>query len=547
MPSNIILNTVQDDSNSIVQNEKYLQLFLQLATRAADNLIRLRNQADKNHDCNKSRDNLLSTIEKPRIQPALEANSEQFGETQNETQSYLFSSNSENTSYDAVVHDDEVSNFGTQKSVFNSDTEEETTSTNESNPDVQSSENSTEIDGIAERFFNSFNLQNINASASINDSSDRFKNKFFSQTSNLARPTLERSEQLYNKTDRTSSDAVEHNEDEVSTTSQKSIFEHSDTKNATTKGSDSNSDAQKNSENSEVDEIGERFFNPFNLQTPHALINDLRNTGNKVLAQKHNLLQSTLKKNKQVNNTLCLQKPSSKLDDTSDILDLPLDKLRENILNPQVTNSPSVLHQIVSSAINVVNSVIEKLPASFSNATLFKQIIPHNLEKLRASLNNDTNLFDQIIPHNFTNTPLQIAEEISEDISKSGLEFISALRSRVNEFSSRDNQNVESKSEVTDAGKTNALERDNQKINTELLFTNNSKIQSNNDQSTTVNHESTLAPLSKVLSNSDDHKEHTDNSNGAQNDLQNSSENVNNVEIPEPKEDNPSNITKNRF
>ncbi|XP_020278063.1 uncharacterized protein LOC109851899 isoform X1 [Pseudomyrmex gracilis] len=516
LPPNIILNTVRDDSNSVVQNERYLQLFLQLATRTADNLISLRNQADKNHDCNQSRDNLLSTIEDSRIQSPLEVISEQFDEIQNEIRSHLFSSNFENkienTSSNAFVHDEVSSSGIKQKSIFNSNTEEATTSANKSNPDAQSSENSTEVDDIAERFFNSFNLQNINTSTSINEPSDRFKNKFLLQTSNLARPnpTLERSERLYNKINRTSFDAVEHNDD-VFTSSQKSIFKHSDEKSATTNGSDSNSDAQ-NSESSEVDEIGERFFNPFNLQTPHVLINNLTSTGKKVLAQTHNLLQSTLERSERVNNTLCLQNLSSKLDDVSDVLDLSLDKIREYILNPQVTNNSTVLHQIVSSAINVVNSVIEKLPSSFSNATLFKQIIPHNLEKLQASL-NDTNLFDRIISHNLTNTPLQIAEKFSEDISKSGLEFISALRSQVNELSSHGNQNIESK--VTDANKTNVHERNNQKLNTELLFTDNSKIQSNNDQSTTINHESTLASLPKLLSNFDDHKKHTDNLNGA--------------------------------
>ncbi|XP_020278064.1 uncharacterized protein LOC109851899 isoform X2 [Pseudomyrmex gracilis] len=319
LPPNIILNTVRDDSNSVVQNERYLQLFLQLATRTADNLISLRNQADKNHDCNQSRDNLLSTIEDSRIQSPLEVISEQFDEIQNEIRSHLFSSNFENkienTSSNAFVHDEVSSSGIKQKSIFNSNTEEATTSANKSNPDAQSSENSTEVDDIAERFFNSFNLQNINTSTSINEPSDRFKNKFLLQTSNLARPnpTLERSERLYNKINRTSFDAVEHNDD-VFTSSQKSIFKHSDEKSATTNGSDSNSDAQ-NSESSEVDEIGERFFNPFNLQTPHVLINNLTSTGKKVLAQTHNLLQSTLERSERVNNTLCLQNLSSKLDD----------------------------------------------------------------------------------------------------------------------------------------------------------------------------------------------------------------------------------------
>ncbi|XP_072764614.1 uncharacterized protein [Anoplolepis gracilipes] len=106
LPTNIDWNDLQYDPDSVAQNENVLKLFLQLAVHTANRLMHLRNETDKDYDCNGRNDNLSPSItEAPVMQSLLQANPERPDESPNEIQNHSFIIDSEIKSNDQVLQE----------------------------------------------------------------------------------------------------------------------------------------------------------------------------------------------------------------------------------------------------------------------------------------------------------------------------------------------------------------------------------------------------------------------------------------------------------
>lgn len=373
MPPNIDWNNLQYDPDSVVQNENILKLFLQLAVHTASRLMHLRNETDRDHDCNGRKNNLSSSIIEASITQSLpETNLERFDKYQDEIQNRSFIIDSEIKINDQVLPE----NFDQDQTTVLNSTQSQGSHDFQEDTDVARNSKARDLIPML--------VQNIQ-----NTSSDVIRNY------DVHNPdSLQKSNNLY--TISNLSTAVNVSSDE------------------------------QNPQNSSTDGINKILFNSINLiknNSNATNINDLTEIVNKLLpSESENVRETTpevsqrffgndLAKNipgmKIINNlhenvnqqlnqwSQSTQKQSDRNNGVSPrFLDETVIQNFQNFLNPQIVNELPVMSQILSNAKHFVESMIKVLPA------------PKNTK-------NETNLMNHIISQsqNVTNALLKPIEK----------------------------------------------------------------------------------------------------------------------------------------
>lgn len=367
MPPNIDWSNLQYDPDSVVQNENILKLFLQLAVHTANRLMHLRNETNRDHDCNGRKNNLSSSIiEAPITQSLSETNLERSDKSQDEIQNRSFIIDSEIKINDRVLLENLDQD---QTTVLNS-----TQGLHNFQEDTDVARNSKARDLIPMLVQN---IQNI--------SSDVTRNY------DVHNPdTSQKSNNLYTTSNSSTADNISSDE--------------------------------QNPQNSTTDGINKILFNSINLienNSNATNMNDLTETVNKFLPESENVRETMpevnqrffgidLAKNipdmKIINNlhenvNQQLNQWSQNTQKQSDrnnprFLDETVIQNFKNFLNPQIVNDLPVMSQILSNAKHFVESMIKVLPA------------PGNAK-------NGNNLMNHIISQsqNVTDAPLKSIEK----------------------------------------------------------------------------------------------------------------------------------------
>ncbi|XP_011872859.1 PREDICTED: putative leucine-rich repeat-containing protein DDB_G0290503 isoform X2 [Vollenhovia emeryi] len=352
MPPNIDWNTSRNDSDPVVQNEKVLKLFLQLAVHAANRLARLRKETDKGYDCNRRNDNpLISTTEALVTQSPSRANLEWFD---NSTKILNHSS------FDDL--------------------------------EINADQNQTALYPHLNESFNSSNLPNID-DQSVARTPNSKMNDLISKT---VQDVLD-----------TSPDITGHNRKAFnSDTLQKSILDL-DAVNNSLNANAFKPDSWKSTEN----DVSEKLLNQSDLIkniTNTSVINDLTKTVNKFLPKSQNLQDSTIGISQRLFDTDLVQivpkiisnvqenanqhtllqnilqhtrEQSDKIDDINQRFLDPIKNFK-NVSSPQVADNLPVVKQILSNTRNIVESMIEVLPEAAKNASNLLNQIPRSQENI---------------------------------------------------------------------------------------------------------------------------------------------------------------------
>lgn len=450
MPSNIDWSNLQYDSDSIAQNENILKLFLQMAVHTANRLMHLRNETDRDHDCNGRNDNLSSSITEIPITQPLHPNLERPDKSQDEIQNHSFTIDSEIKNNDRVLLENLDQNQTTLL-------------------------NSTQSQGL----YNPNNFQEDTNVVARN-----------SKASNLI-PMLVN---IQNE-----SDVVRRNYDVYNPdTSQKSV-------NLYTTSNSSSADEfsfEQNSQNVTIDGISERLFNPINLITnisSATIMNDLTEnnfTVNKLFPESENVQDSKpevsqrlfgVDLSKNVESTKIMndlhenvnqpnqwsQNTQKQLDKNNGVSPRFLDSITitnyENNLNPQINNLP-IVNQILSNAKHFVEFMIKILP-EMENAK------------------NDNNLLNHIISQseNVTNELLKVVEQNPANFDQK-IRNVKQVGDKFDDNLIHNNQNLNDTSRNDVNESTDASQRNNKTTENNLsINTDNSKAENSDSQSAPIN------------------------------------------------------------
>lgn len=459
MPPNIDWSNLQYDPDSVAQNENILKLFLQLAVHTANRLMHLRNETDRDYDCNGRNDNRLPSITEASITQSLsQANLERPDKNQDRIQNRLFINNSEINNNDRVL-------------LENLDQDQTTL------------------------FYSTQSQELFDNSSNFEEGTDIARD---SKTNNLI-PTLVQNVQ------NTSSDVVRRNYDVRNydirnDTSQKLI--NSNTTNNVLNTDEFNSNAQ-DSQNSTIDGISERLFNSIDLikNISNATItNDLTETVHKFLPKSQNVRESTpevsqrlfgvdlakivpgtkivndLHENVNQLNNRRSQNTQEQSDRNNGVspryLDSTMLKNFENILNPQIVNNLPVVNQILSNAKNFVESMIKVLPETESaeNGNNFLNHIisqSQNVINAKTIKKNPTNF--NYIQHQQIRNVKQIGGKFDDNLIRN------------------QNFNDNSENDVNEpdyASKGNDKKTENNNLS---IITDNSKAENSDSQSAAIN------------------------------------------------------------
>lgn len=451
MPLNIDWSNLQYDPDSVAQNENILKLFLQLAVHTANRLMHLRNETDRDYNCNGRNDNLSPSTTETSIMQSLHPNLERPDKSQDEIQNHSFIIDSEIKNDSRVL----LENLDQNQTAFDS-TQSET-------------------------LYNSSNFQKDTNVVAHN-----------SKASNLT-PMFN----IQNASDVVRSNYDVYNPD----TSQKSI-------NLYTTSNSSSADEfsfEQNSQNLTIDGISERLFNPTNLITNISnatVINNLTETVNKLLSESENARESKpeievsqrlfgadLAKNvasaKIMNNlhenvnklNQWSQNTQKQTDQNNGVSPRFLDAITitnyENNLNPQIVNNLPIMTQILSNAKHFVDWMIQILP-EMKNAENDNNLLNHTTSQYE----NVTNEFLKVTKKNPANF---------DYIQHQKIKTVKQVEGKFDDNLIRNYQNLNdnSKNEPTDASqRNNKTTENNLSINT-----NNSKAENSNSQSASINDE----------------------------------------------------------
>lgn len=459
MPPNIDWSNLQYDPDSVAQNENILKLFLQLAVHTANRLMHLRNETDRDYDCNGRNDNPLPSITEASITQSLsQANLERPDKNQDRIQNRLFINNSEINNNDRVL----LENLDQDQTTLFYSTQSQ------------------------ELFDNSSNFEE-----DIDIARD-------SKTKNLI-PTFVQNVQ------NTSSDVVRRNYDVRNydirnDTSQKLI--NSNTTNNVLNTDEFNSNAQ-DSQNSTIDGISERLFNSIDLIkniSNATIMNDLTETVHKFLPKSQNVRESTpevsqrlfgvdlakivpgtkivndLHENLNQLNNRRSQNTQEQSDRNNGVSprypDSTMLKNFENILNPQIVNNLPVVNQILSNAKNFVESMIKVLPETES-AENGNNFLNHIISQSQNVINAKT------IKKNPTNFNYIQHQQI-RNVKQIGGKFDDNLIRNQN-FNDNSENDV---NEPGDASKGNNKKTENNNLS---IITDNSKAENSDSQSAAIN------------------------------------------------------------
>ncbi|CAL1681858.1 unnamed protein product [Lasius platythorax] len=459
LPPNIDWSNLQYDPDSVAQNENILKLFLQLAVHTANRLMHLRNETDRDYDCNGRNDNRLPSITEASITQSLsQANLERPDKNQDRIQNRLFINNSEINNNDRVL-------------LENLDQDQTTL------------------------FYSTQSQELFDNSSNFEEGTDIARD---SKTNNLI-PTLVQNVQ------NTSSDVVRRNYDVRNydirnDTSQKLI--NSNTTNNVLNTDEFNSNAQ-DSQNSTIDGISERLFNSIDLikNISNATItNDLTETVHKFLPKSQNVRESTpevsqrlfgvdlakivpgtkivndLHENVNQLNNRRSQNTQEQSDRNNGVspryLDSTMLKNFENILNPQIVNNLPVVNQILSNAKNFVESMIKVLPETES-AENGNNFLNHIISQSQNVINAKT------IKKNPTNFNYIQHQQI-RNVKQIGDKFDDNLIHNQN-FNDNSENDV---NEPDDASKGNNKKTENNNLS---IITDNSKAENSDSQSPAIN------------------------------------------------------------
>ncbi|KAL6255055.1 hypothetical protein P5V15_013388 [Pogonomyrmex californicus] len=350
LPPNIDWNALRNDPDSIAQNEKILQLFLQLAMRTANRLTRLKKEIEKKDSCSKHNDNLSSSTSEVFVtQLPSQENLDRLDENQ-EIQNHLSSGDSE-------IKDN-------QTLLENSD------------------QNQTASDQQLQESFDS-STQNINRDGDIASTLD-------SKTSNLIQESVEDVQDTLSNVTGHSNESI--NFDTLQTPSL-DLSTTSNSLNANESGADVRDLRPVE------DGISQRLFNPIELGKNIAntsVINDLTKTVNKFFPELEKLQKSPLGINQstgliqsvpkiisdvQKNVNRHIPQLHNALSGTIDgisqkFLDPSIIKNFESILSPQIMNNFPVVNQILSSTRNFAELMFKILPMAIKTTNnLLNQIV----------------------------------------------------------------------------------------------------------------------------------------------------------------------------
>lgn len=446
MPSNIDWSNLQYDPDSVAQNENILKLFLQLAVHTANRLMHLRNETDRDHDCNGLNDNLSSPITEIPITQPLHPNLERPDKSQDEIQNHSFTIDSEikNNEFYRVLLENLDQN---QTILFNSTQSQELYNPNNFQEDANIVAHNSKASNLIPMLVN---IQN---------------------ESEIVRPNYD----VYNPD-----------------TSQKSI-------NLYTTSNSSSADEfsfEQNSQNVIIDGISERLFNPINLITnisSATIMNDLTEnnfTVNKLLPESENVQESKpevsqrlfgVDLSKNVESTKIMndlhenvnqpnqwsQNTQKQLDKNNSVSPRFLDSITiTNNLNPQINNLP-IVNQILSNAKHFVEFMIKILP-EMENAKTDNNLLNHIISQSE----NVTNELLKVIEKNPTNFDQKIRN-------------VKQVRDKFDDNLMHNNQNLNdiSRNESTDASQRNNKTTEN---NLSIIM-DNSKAENSDSQSAPIN------------------------------------------------------------
>ncbi|XP_036144292.1 uncharacterized protein DDB_G0281497-like [Monomorium pharaonis] len=415
LPLNIDWNTLHHNPDPIVQNERILNLYLQLATHTAIRLTYLRKEI-KRYDCNKHNDNSSVSTEIPVTQLPSQENPEWF----DESQKVLIHSSSNDSDVNAdqnqtTLQIQQLSDLNNLQDIKNQNVTYDPMMSDLIPKSIQNVQDTlSDIAGHNREAFNSDSLQKsiLNLDAANKSQS---AGEIELDSSKSARNDVNK--ELFNQIDLI--------------------------KNVTNNTSMNNSTVNKLLPNSQdlqepTLEISPRLFGADLAQIVPKIINDAHEDAKQYLSP-----QNT-------------RELLDKIDDVGQKFSNTI-KTPGNVLNSLIANNLSAANQVLSSAKNV-ESMIKVLPeAAKGAANLLNQIIPKSREII--------------------NTPLKVAEEGQQFFTRHDYTQQEQNKNLKQTENQSDNQ-LHDRQDLTGGSgdnirETDASERDNQEIKISNLTDNN--------------------------------------------------------------------------
>jgi len=433
LPPNTDWNTLRNDSDSVAQNERNLELFLQLAAHTANHLTHLRKKTDKGYDCNRRNDNSISMTEALITQSPSQTNPEWLDKSQ-KIQTYSSS-------------DDSEINFDQNQTTFSQLQELSDLKNIDDNRDTERNLNS-KMNNLIPKFIQ-------DTSSDI----DRHNHEAlgYKLNSDAANNSLNANEFR--------SDSLESMKNNVN-----KKVNQIDPKNIT-----------NISIMDDLTETVNQFFpNPQNLQESFEISQrlfgtDLAQIVPKIISDVHRNANQFIPPQ----NTQNIRKLSDKIDDVNQRFFNPIIKTAGNIMNSQTADNLSIVNQILSNTKNIVESMIKILPEAAKGANLLNQVIPQDTVNTPLKVAEEGKKYlaqsDYTHQEQNKNTKHTQASEQFNNLLHNRQDLINNLESNIREtVNTSEKNNQETKANDLPINENNSTAEDNNKQHIPTLLKDSS-------------------------------------------------------------------------